>query len=83
MGLADDAEARGRAKAFEDALREEGWTVGRDVKIEYRFAAGDARRMQAFAQELVALKPDVIVGHSTPVVRELVKATRTIPIVFV
>ena len=83
MGLADDPEARGRAKAFENALREEGWAVGRNVTIDYRFAAGDAQRMRAFAQELVALKPNVIVGHSTPVVRELVKATRTIPVVFV
>jgi putative tryptophan/tyrosine transport system substrate-binding protein len=83
MGLADDPEARGRAKAFEEALGEEGWVVGRNVTIDYRFAAGDAQRMQTFARELVELKPDVIVGHSTPVVRELVKATRTIPIVFV
>jgi putative ABC transport system substrate-binding protein len=83
MGLADDPEARGRAKAFEEALGEEGWVVGRNVTIDYRFAAGDARRMQAFARELVELKPDVIVGHSTPVVRELARATRTIPVVFV
>jgi putative tryptophan/tyrosine transport system substrate-binding protein len=83
MGLADDPEARGRAKAFEDALREEGWAVGRNVTIDYRFAAGDAQRMRAFAKELVELKPDVIVGHSTPVVRELAKATSTIPVVFV
>ncbi len=83
MGLADDPEARGRAKAFEDALRDEGWAVGRNVTIDYRFAGGDAQRMQAFAKELIELKPDVIVGHSTPVVRELAKATSTIPDVFV
>src|SRR5262249_51455893 len=50
---------------------------------EYRFAAGYPDRMRAFAKELAGLKPDVIVGHSTPVVTELVQATRTIPIVFV
>jgi putative ABC transport system substrate-binding protein len=83
MGLADDPEARGRAKAFEDALQEEGWTVGRNAQIDYRFAAGDAQRIRAFAKELVELKPDVIVGHSTPVLRELIKATSRIPIVFV
>src|SRR4051812_8488053 len=71
MGLADDPEARGRAKAFEDALQTEGWIVGRNLKIEYRFTAGDVQRMQTFAKELVDMKPDVIVGHSTPVVREL------------
>jgi ABC-type uncharacterized transport system, periplasmic component len=83
MGLADDAEARSRAKTFEAALREEGWTVGENVKIEYRFAAGDAQRIQNFAKELVDLKPNVIVAHSTPVVREVLKITRTIPVVFV
>jgi putative ABC transport system substrate-binding protein len=83
MGLADDPEARGRAKTFETALQREGWVAGRDVKIDYRFAAGDAQRMQTFAKELVDLKPDVIVGHSTPVVKEILKATQTIPVVFV
>jgi putative ABC transport system substrate-binding protein len=83
MGLADDPEARARAKTFETALQEEGFAVGRDVKIEYRFTAGDAQRIQAYAKELVDMKPDVIVGHSTPIVRELAKATHTIPIIFV
>ncbi len=83
MGLANDAESQARIKAFEQALEKEGWTLGQDVQIEYRFAAGDANRMRDFAQELVELQPDVIVGHSTPVVTELVQATRTIPIVFV
>ena len=83
LGLANDPEAQGRIKAFEEALEKEGWLPGRDVKIEYRFAAGDAKRMQALAKELVALRPAVIVGHSTPVVTQLVKVTHTIPIVFV
>jgi len=83
MGLANDAEAKVRLQAFEQALEKEGWTLGQDLRIEYRFAAGHAERMRAFAKELVGLRPDVIVGHSTPVVSELVLATRTIPIVFV
>ena len=83
MGLANDAEAQTRIKAFEQGLEKAGWTIGRDVKIVYRFAAGDDTRMRTLAKELVELKPDLIVGHSTPVVAELVKATRTIPIVFV
>jgi putative ABC transport system substrate-binding protein len=83
MGLADDPESRSRTKAFEIALQEEGWTIGRNLQIDYRYAAGDSSRMAAYSKELVELKPDVIVGHSTPVIRELVKATRTIPIVFV
>jgi len=83
MGLANDAESQARVRAFEDGFAKQGWTLGQDVHIAYRFAAGDAGDMHAFARELVELRPDVIVGHSTPVVAELVQATRTIPIVFV
>ena len=83
MGLANDAEAHGRSMAFEQGLEREGWSLGQDLRIEYRYAEGDTARMQAFAKELVELKPDCIVGHSTPVVAALKYATRTIPIVFV
>ncbi len=83
MGLANDAESQARVRAFEQGLEKEGWTIGQDVQIRYRFAAGDANRMKAFAKELVELQPDLIVGHSTPVVTALVQATRRIPIVFV
>ncbi len=83
LGLADDNEAKGRIKAFEDGLKKLGWTPGSDIHIEYRFSAGDPGRMQTYARELVALKPDLIVGHSTPVVTQLFQATKTIPIVFV
>jgi putative ABC transport system substrate-binding protein len=83
MGLADDAEARGRSMAFEQGLERESWSLGQDLRIEYRYAEGDSVRMQALAKELVELKPDCIVGHSTPVVTALKHATRTIPIVFV
>ncbi len=83
MGLANDAESQVRIKVLEQGLEKEGWTLGQDLRIEYRFAAGDASRMKTFAKELVELRPDVIVGHSTPVVTQLVRATRTIPIVFV
>jgi putative ABC transport system substrate-binding protein len=83
MGLANDAESAIRIKAFERGLEKEGWTLGRDIRIEYRFAAGDAGSMRALAKELIELPSDVIVAHSTPVVTELAQATRTIPIVFV
>src|SRR5207302_1655759 len=83
MGLADDAEARARSMALEQGLEREGWSLGQDLRIEYRHAEGDSARMQAFANELVELKPDCIVGHSTPVVTALMHATRAIPIVFV
>ena len=83
MGLADDSEARGRSMAFEQGLQRWGWSLGQNLRIAYRYAEGDFVRMHALAKELVGLKPDCIVGHSTPVVKALMQATRTIPIVFV
>ncbi|MGA7452072.1 MAG: ABC transporter substrate-binding protein [Rhodoplanes sp.] len=84
IGLANDAETRARNEAFEQGLARDGWSKEKkNLRIIYRFSNGDLDRMQAMAKELVALGPDCILGHSTPVVRALKKATRTIPIVFV
>lgn len=83
MGLGNDLEAKARIAAFERGLEKHGLFPGRNVRVEYRFAAGDAGLMRTYARELVALRPAVIVGHSSPVVTHLVQATRTIPIVFV
>jgi putative ABC transport system substrate-binding protein len=83
MGLANDAETQARSKVIEQGLAKKGWVVGQNLRIEYRFAAGDFERMLSLSKELVTLRPDVIIGHSTPVVAALHKATQTIPIVFV
>jgi putative ABC transport system substrate-binding protein len=83
MGLADDEETQARAKIIEQGLANKGWIVGQNLRIEYRFAGGDAERMLSLANELVGIRPDVIIGHSTPVVAALHQATQTIPIVFV
>lgn len=83
MGFAKDTETQTRAEAFEQGLKDEGWSIGQDLRIEYRFSGGDFDRMRAFAEEFVTLNPDCILGHSTPVVKALMQATRTIPIVFV
>jgi putative ABC transport system substrate-binding protein len=83
IGLANDAEARARIEAFERGLEQDGWSLGQELRIEYRFASGDSGRMKALAKELVELQPACILGHSTPVVAALMGATRTIPIVFV
>jgi putative ABC transport system substrate-binding protein len=83
MGFSEDADAKERAKAFEQGLKKKGWTIGKDLRIEYRFSGGNIDRMRAFAEEFAALGPDCIVGQSTPVVKALMHATRTIPIVFV
>jgi len=68
---------------FTNALQELGWADGRNVQIDYRWAAADVDRMQAFAKELVDLQPSLIVGQTTQVVAALQRETRTIPIVFV
>ncbi len=83
MGIANDEEAQGRAKVIEQGLAKRGWIVGQNLHVEYRYAAGDIERMPDLAKELVALHPDVIIAHSTPVVAALQQVTRTIPIVFV
>jgi hypothetical protein len=84
MGIAEnDVDAKVRAVAFQQRLHELGWTEGRNVSIEYRWAAADQERMAAYAAELVAFAPDLILANTTPVVVALKKATSTIPIVFV
>jgi ABC-type uncharacterized transport system substrate-binding protein len=78
----DDAEGQARNAAFLQGLQELGWTVGRNVRIEYRWGAGDAELFRRHASELVALAPDVILASGGAVVPSLLQATRTIPIVF-
>ena len=60
-----------------------GWTQGRNVRIEQRWAGGSVDAMKALAKELVALEPDVIVVISTPVTAAVMQETHTIPIIFV
>ena len=79
----DDAEAQARLAAFHQGLQQLGWTVGRNVQIDYRWGAGNADRIRKFAAELVALAPDVILSTGSPSVAALQQATRTVPVVFV
>jgi putative ABC transport system substrate-binding protein len=84
MGYAErNLEAQAWVKAFVQGFEELGWIVGRNVSIDYRFGAGDADRMRAYAKELVGLAPAVILAESSPATAALKQATRTIPIVFV
>jgi putative ABC transport system substrate-binding protein len=66
---------------FRQRLQELGWIEGRNLRIDVRFAGGDADRLRAYAAELVALAPDVLVGRG-PAPRALQQATSTLPIVF-
>src|SRR6516165_8100114 len=61
-GAADDTEYQARNAAFLRGLREVGWTDGRNVRIDYRWAAGDASNIPKYAAELVGLAPDVILA---------------------
>jgi putative ABC transport system substrate-binding protein len=69
--------------AFKAALAQLGWFEGRNLQIDFRYAAADVDRMRVFAKELVALQPDVLVGHTTGVIAALKRETKSIPIVFV
>jgi len=69
--------------AFEQALERFGWVAGKNIRIDYRFAAGDPALFKTYAAELVGLMPDAILTSTTPGVSALREQTRTIPIVFV
>jgi putative ABC transport system substrate-binding protein len=79
---ADDPAGQSRFVAFVQALQELGWTDGRNVRIDTRWAAGDAERFRRYAAELVALSPDVILASGGTGVGALLQVSRTIPIVF-
>jgi putative ABC transport system substrate-binding protein len=79
---ADDAVSQNRLSALVQGLQELGWTVGRNLQIDYRWGAGNVERYRTFAAELVALTPDILVTVGAPAVEALQHATRTVPIVF-
>ena len=80
---ADDPEGQTRLAAFAQGLQQSGWTIGRNVQIDTRWAAGDAERFRRHAAELVALAPDVILAVGAAAAGPLQQATRSVPIVFV
>jgi putative ABC transport system substrate-binding protein len=84
MALPDgDPGARAEIDALTSGLRELGWVEGRNIQIEYHWPGGDVERARAYAKEVVALKPDVLIARSTPAALALKAETATIPIVFV
>jgi len=78
----DDPESVTRRAAFEQAMKELGWTIGGNLRIDYRWARNDFELIRRFAAELVALAPDVILTSGSVVVEPMIRATRNIPIVF-
>jgi putative tryptophan/tyrosine transport system substrate-binding protein len=78
----DNPDAKARLAGFRQRLESLGWSEGRNVRIDYRFAPAGAQ-VQVRAKELVALQPDVILAHATPATAALQRESNVIPIVFV
>src|SRR5580700_403247 len=84
MGIGEnDPEAKPRVEALQNGLKELGWAEGQNIHLDYRWTEGDPARTQLLAKEIVDLKPDIIVVHSTPAVKALRQLTSTTPMVFV
>src|SRR5262249_47756183 len=78
----DDAVFQTWVGAFLQGLALSGWTIGRNVRIDPRWATANAADIRRHAAELVALAPDIIVAHGAGAIGALLQATRTVPIVF-
>jgi putative tryptophan/tyrosine transport system substrate-binding protein len=83
LGNAEDHEAQSWVAALREELGKLGWTEGRNIEIDIRWAAADVASMKRFAKELVALQPDFILTQSTPAAGAMLEQTHTIPVVFV
>ena len=79
----NDPETQARLSAFRQGLEHLGWKEGGSIQIDYRFAPASPDQAQVLAKELIALRPDVLIGNSTPATFALLRETRNIPIVFV
>jgi putative ABC transport system substrate-binding protein len=78
-----DAEGQAVVAAFQEGLRDLGWTAGRNVQFDIRWASGDPDKARSFAKELIGMTPDVIVPSSNLVTTIVQQETRTIPVVFI
>ena len=81
-GMSNEGQGKIYVKQLQERLEELGWIEGRNSHIEYRWAAGDARKFRTQAAEMVASRPDVIVAITTPAVAALRRETRDIPLIF-
>src|SRR5262249_1571340 len=78
----NDREYQSHLAAFREELEKLGWTEGRNVQIDYRWAALDPELMRRFTRELIALQPGVTLSSSSPATASLLQETRSIPIIF-
>jgi putative ABC transport system substrate-binding protein len=79
----DDPEALSRVTAFAQGLQQLGWSDGRNVRIDFRWSAGDVERARRYATELLELAPDVIMASGDGAAIPAHQVIRTVPIVFV
>src|SRR5437879_2087047 len=77
-----DPEAQGFIASFREGLQKLRWAEGRNIRMDIRWTSADVESMQRFAKELVELKPELILSHSTPSTAALLQQTRMIPIIF-
>ena len=82
IGVAEDHETQSWIAALREELGKLGWTEGRNIQVDIRWAASDVASMKRFAKELVALQPDLILTQSTPATGAMLEQTHTIPVVF-
>ena len=82
MYAESDTRGQSFAAAFRDGLNELGWTEGRNVQLEYRWATSEPERIERSAKELVVSQPALILSSSAPTTATLLKQTRSIPIIF-
>ena len=82
-GIADDSMTQARLATFLETLQRLGWTEGQNVQVDRRWGGGDADRIRKYAAELATLNPDVLLATGAPATQQLLRATRTVPIVFV
>lgn len=81
-GTENSFENRPRIAAFQQGLAELGWKDGENIRVIYRWSTGKRELIDQYVRELVALKPDVILANSTPVIATFKNATSSIPVVF-
>ena len=82
-GIADGSMTQARLATFLETLQRLGWTEGQNVQVDRRWGGGDADRIRKYAAELATLNPDVLLATGAPATQQLLRATRTVPIVFV
>jgi putative tryptophan/tyrosine transport system substrate-binding protein len=83
MAVAEsDADVQKGVAIFRQKLQDLGWSEGRNIRIDIRWGDGDVERIQTLAKELFDLQPNVLIGHSTPSAKALLKQTTVIPIIF-